>query len=1068
MTCFACPHIGCAFNSNSNHGIETHVSMVHRRALHVGTGDNAPKRRRLPLTVPRSLMGCGSRLPIDCVTQAAVGLTSAVNQDNSTLTDLPIHLPETYTPVLDLECNSANGQNLLTSDSSMYAICNEFLTLSRAAGEKRCDEFLATMRNHQESVSEFMEQFHTIHDIKQRRRIELSDSLTKQGFVEHKRRSASEMSYAVYCRDPLHVIREQVRLTPTSDIIIRYIPSEEYSHPLNSGIGRNVLPLAEDYIQRHTNNDVRWHSIHSDGEQSCIGCLQLFSDKSQTSLSAGAFKFYPIHITLLNFTETTRRKHICDGRTVFAYLPVNFSRCDCSAEADPDQCKCDNKQKKFKRVDFLQSLHESIHFALQPLLRTALTGISALTSERFHIRLHFIISSYLCDTPEAEDLLAVKRGTQCESPCHVCLVRKENLPFSCTATARSVHETEIMLSKLKQQTPGIDEEFQRKSMLSIPPLLSTFPMMSIHSSVDLYTLFRFEPMHNLSLGISKLLKECCVLMLKDSERTSPAMCTMTGVPRPFNFIRKEVLHTLNKLLACIQRSSSGYGLQVDFSKGETSGRLSGFFTEDGVIGMLQAKHFDTVDMVAPFLGAIVDMCCGSEEKTPVTKTYVAYTDLSDFIFRRRLHPSWDEEELGTLGEKINSFKTLARDTFGVYQASNMGTSKWHALEHLVGNLRDLGGIQYMHGGLYEQSHKNFKEDYKLTSKRIHSAMRETLERQEERALLSKYSQDLEAVGQNKCKVKAVKEDGAALVSSGPSMTLNCVEIARRMIIGEGTEQDIGDDIQKGQWNVALNLVNTIGNDGTGSFLHMMYDKLGDNGYANSDARHCTIHVVASAYVSAIYPPTLADYHVGTSVYIPRQSQRQMQRIVAKDAFYGKCDRHDSVMVESDERHEGFPTDKYLSVWFGKALTFVRLPPVTRNGMGKETDRDRYSALDTETTCREFCFLQFYEVLGEEKLSVDEMDSTLKCIRLRWHRTQGNNIYSSGKEFGLVPVECIKGKVHVVRADFAMPIIGNHVRKKKEVESLRDGEDGWASHIFYLNRFYHGEGEVYDELGGNEQ
>lgn len=70
-------------------------------------------------------------------------------------------------------------------------------------------------------------------------------------------------------------------------------------------------------------------------------------------------------------------------------------------------------------------------------------------------------------------------------------------------------------------------------------------------------------------------------------------------------------------------------------------------------------------------------------------------------------------------------------------------------------------------------------------------------------------------------------------------------------------------------------------------------------------------------------------------------------------------------------------------------------------------QEPYSATDTESMCRKYLFLQFYEMLGEDKLSVDEIDSTLEFVRFRWHRKKGINTFSSRKEFVLVPFECIK-------------------------------------------------------------
>lgn len=64
----------------------------------------------------------------------------------------------------------------------------------------------------------------------------------------------------------------------------------------------------------------------------------------------------------------------------------------------------------------------------------------------------------------------------------------------------------------------------------------------------------------------------------------------------------------------------------------------------------------------------------------------------------------------------------------------MGTSKWHALDHLTNDLREIGWLEYMISGLYEKSHELTKEHYALTSKRNGTVMNEIVSRAEDRLL----------------------------------------------------------------------------------------------------------------------------------------------------------------------------------------------------------------------------------------------------------------------------------------------------------------------------------------------
>lgn len=57
------------------------------------------------------------------------------------------------------------------------------------------------------------------------------------------------------------------------------------------------------------------------------------------------------------------------------------------------------------------------------------------------------------------------------------------------------------------------QRLEKTSMLPVELVLATFPFVRIHSSVDVCLVFRFGPVHNLSLGISRLLKECIIRQL---------------------------------------------------------------------------------------------------------------------------------------------------------------------------------------------------------------------------------------------------------------------------------------------------------------------------------------------------------------------------------------------------------------------------------------------------------------------------------------------------------------------------------------------------------------------------
>lgn len=577
-----CPHPGCTYFSRSQHGINVHVSREHCVDRQFCAPRPSISKRRV--TVPRKLQGNGKRLLLDRVVEF-------VNQDPTLPPDDVIESVPEELRMLDMDVDPAMA--LPTEESALNAACDHladaFINITRAAPDRLCNALLVTMRKYSSYIEHFVTTFSSIDLMRSYKTTRMEGKLMRGGFEKRVMTASNGLKYELYCRNPVDVLVDQVAKTPSDGVVTVHGERDVYCHPLNSFIGKYACPAAERAIKQDCDSSVSWKTYAEDGVQSAIGCLQIFSDKSQTSLKAGSLVFYPLHVTLLNFTEEWRRAHITSGRTITSYLPVTFS-----AEGDSHtvQLRVGCKWKSFPRIQVLRALHESVERSLDPLAYVARKGIAAKSTDRRAYVFHILLCSYLSDIPEAEDMLGVKRGVLTKAPCHNCLVRREDMADSTFARRRTLRETLELLENIRiargTESPGaVVEQLDERSMLSIRPVLSNFPLVGIHSCVDLYTIFRFEPMHGLSLGVSKLLKECAIALLGDSSRASSSMVTGKGAMRGFPFIRKQVLFIMNTFLRETEMTSPGYGLQVDFSKGELGGRLSGFFYREGGSGYVR-------------------------------------------------------------------------------------------------------------------------------------------------------------------------------------------------------------------------------------------------------------------------------------------------------------------------------------------------------------------------------------------------------------------------------------------------------------------------------------------------
>lgn len=64
------------------------------------------------------------------------------------------------------------------------------------------------------------------------------------------------------------------------------------------------------------------------------------------------------------------------------------------------------------RILLLEKLHFCIDDVLKPLADAALVRIRVQTSNLKRFQMHIVTGSYVCDNPDSEDLLEVRRGNQ--------------------------------------------------------------------------------------------------------------------------------------------------------------------------------------------------------------------------------------------------------------------------------------------------------------------------------------------------------------------------------------------------------------------------------------------------------------------------------------------------------------------------------------------------------------------------------------------------------------------------------------------------------------------------------
>ena len=160
---------------------------------------------------------------------------------------------------------------------------------------------------------------------------------------------------------------------------------------MSAKLGARSIPSVIECIKNSTNRKVMWNT--STENKSFVGLRQIYNDKTQTSLRANALTLYPVHLILLTFREKDRSSFIISGRSVVGFLPTEYE----STGTRSLTCEM--------RMEMLQN---SISRTFKALTNVAMEGFSCQKADGTTLKCHFALANYVCDLPEAWDVLGVK------------------------------------------------------------------------------------------------------------------------------------------------------------------------------------------------------------------------------------------------------------------------------------------------------------------------------------------------------------------------------------------------------------------------------------------------------------------------------------------------------------------------------------------------------------------------------------------------------------------------------------------------------------------------------------
>lgn len=99
---------------------------------------------------------------------------------------------------------------------------------------------------------------------------------------------------------------------------------------------------------------------------------------------------------------------------------------------------------------------------------------------------------------------------------------------------------------------------------------------------------------------------------------------------------------------------------------KAGGRISGFFMEEDIMGMLEAAEYDSIDIVSPFIGAAIDALCGEEGDTLITVSFSRFLELTKLMYRRGMERTWNQGQFIDFSENIMQIKEAVRATLSTH------------------------------------------------------------------------------------------------------------------------------------------------------------------------------------------------------------------------------------------------------------------------------------------------------------------------------------------------------------------------------------------------------------------
>ena len=932
------------------------------------------------------------------------------------------------------------------------------IDISAKAGSSVVSRLLLLLQDKDFNTALLESQLRSFADCRKRCEQISKAALLRGGFQEQQISSTtsdgSTVQTTMYLANPVDVLQRQIQeLDKKGDFIFR--PTEKIKS--TSGELRQNQPMHTDYfhdmykavrqrVMSSSDRTLVWNDNDASFPESFVGFLQLFSDKTASSLTSSAFVAYPLHAVLLNCAPQQKEWLINNGYTIIGFLPVTISPPnddDDSLDVQESlqsnitsqhsvilQDSVCNTSSSDGREQNMLLLHAALAKALQDFESVCERGFAIHSSSIGPCTCFPLLVSYCCDIPEAKNVSAVKHGLSVLRPCHRCLALVVVFHIASSMPSRHRHHTRTTRAKVQECTNLIkqsekigDVPTQRSQLDVIQKSLKTYSLANWESVLerlrivderaipDLYSIFTFEPLHNLFLGISPKVKELLIHYLgSNTLHTNPSSSKRSQ--RLFSSVRASVLRGCNTVLSVFQNEYMMPGTRVDFSKKEGSSQLNGIYMTRGLRGMLEGKDYRALDVMFPFVFGYVDCWLGTSAEASLTKIHVSYTDLVNRLMTDNFGEGWSAADFSDMQKEVSAFKEDISKLFGPHCKTGLQTLKFHLLDHMVLDLERFGSLRVLSASPYEHFNLFVKQAYNSTSKRIPTRTKETVARLQTALKRQKVRQDTSTSSGNSITIHQL-----GLVQCGCSLSLqSLLSIHADTTNIDAEEKKFLASLRASFDKDAMVHLNTLISEQVQSLT------------ASVLPTWIRLVFVQSGYVEGGLTPSLDhcsfDEDDNWVLRIPSSKTTLRQRV-----FGIGWRREDMKIKQSFVLIRSEENETECTLWVAKVLLFVRMD------------------VNNTSVKSDYAFVQYMEVTNP----VTEVDKALGCVCLRWatddekdwtldiEESLKSKHIDAAEWYGLVPFSSIVSTVQVLRSNIAI---------KPFTPQLP-----WPLHRFYINRFH---------------